>query len=334
MDPLKEKALEILKNKTALAISGGGVLSIGHVGQLNRWIELGGNLNNIKHLSTSSGGSIIGAAIACGASIEFIKTMMFSIDYNSLKDNTCMLLDINRFLTHGGWYMGESLLEYVHKLLETLTGNGNITFKEAYNKYGINLTMNYVSLRYRTTRYANHITKPNGSIKKYVRASSGYPFFFKLLQDEVIDNGTIKPDLLLDGGVVDNFPMHVLHEMGISKSKILGLTLVSPEEDASYMKDFKEELWDYGLPQGPLNLAITLIGILRNTAMKLHIHDEDWKLTSKTNVGKYTSMNFNINEIDAEILYNAGKRGMDQHLELIQKLLIDNKYIIEDSIEL
>jgi predicted acylesterase/phospholipase RssA len=323
---MKEKALEILKNKTALAISGGGVLSIGHVGQLDRWIELGGNLNNIKHLSTSSGGSIIGAAIACGASLDFIKNTMFSMDYNSLKDRTCLLVDINRFLTHGGWYIGEELIEYVHNMLETLTGNGNITFKEAYNRYGINLTMNYVSLRYRTTRYANHITKPNSSIKKYVRASSGYPFFFKLLQDEVIDNNMIKSDLLLDGGIVDNFPMHVLHEMGIPKSKILGLTLVSPEEDASYMKDFKGELWDYGLPQGPLDLAVTLIGILRNTAMKLHIQDEDWKITSKTNVGKYTSMNFNITKTDASILYEAGKKGMDKHLELITKLVSDNTF--------
>ncbi len=322
----KELALKILREKNSLAMSGGGTLCISHVGQIERWIELGGDLKKIKYLSTASGGSIIGAAIACGASIEFIKEKMFSINYESLKDHSFLPLDLIRFFRHCGWYKGKALSNYIHDLLQTLTGNGEITFKQAYDRYGVCITMNYVSLRYRRTRYANYLTKPDSQIKKYVRGSGGIPFFYELLGDEVMENGMPLKDKIFDGGCVDNFPIHVLHEIGIPNSKILGLTLVSSNEEELYAADIKGELYDQGLPNDPLNLAIVIINFLRNAAMKIHINKEDWKLTSKTNVGKYKSTDFDLTNDDINILFQLGRNGMDQHLLQIKTLLDCNSY--------
>ncbi len=65
------QAKEIIKNKSAFVFEGGGVLGIAEVGALAKLKEMG-LLNKIQNVVGTSVGSIIAAALGCGATVDYI----------------------------------------------------------------------------------------------------------------------------------------------------------------------------------------------------------------------------------------------------------------------
>jgi predicted acylesterase/phospholipase RssA len=127
---------------------------------------------------------------------------------------------------------------------------------------------------------------------------------------------------MVDGGVTDNFPMHVLREQGCNPVKILGFKLCSHDEP--HYNNNNE--YDHGVSANIKSYSLGLIDILRQQALKVHVHKEDWKLTCKIKVGKYSSTDFNISDDGKKFLFEAGKQAIDDHLLEIEQLLDKGEY--------
>jgi predicted acylesterase/phospholipase RssA len=315
----RELALKILQEKTNYAFEGGGVLGIAHVGALVRLYELGG-LNSVDHTVGTSVGSIIATGLACGATPYYIKHKVMNMDLKKFKDGGNWISRIFRFIFRFGLHKGKEIERYMGQVLEELTGNSDITSEEAYSKYKTHLTITYLSMKYRQTRYADHITEPNNKLKTNVLWSSSIPLFYQAARRckkrKIID-------LLVDGGVTDNYPIHVLRDQKCNPQSILGFKLYNSDEEIYPNNSEKKE---YKLPRNIIRYGETQVNILRDQALRYHVHSEDWKLTCKINVGKFKTTDFDITEEDKLWLYNSGRQGMDKHLKEIEELLDKCEY--------
>ena len=330
LDNILKEATKIVANKTALCFEGGGVLGCAHIGALRALYDIGG-MKNITHVVGTSVGSIIAAAISCSANMEYIEDTFFNLDLQTFKDGSCCFGNLFRLISKGtnkrkgyGWYKGDVIENFAAKMLKDLTGNENITFLEAYLKYGIRLTIVYFSVNYNKTRYADYKTCPSLQIKKAIRMSSAIPVFYSAVWKQRL--GKTK-EVFVDGGITDNYALHVLKEQGCKLENILGFKLCSYVEFNEYKEDMGEnvEETDLGPPSNIYNHVINMIGVVHNQALRYHVHQEDWKVTVKIDIGTYSTTNFGITHEEEMWLYEQGKKALNKHIIDVSEMLKTNE---------
>jgi NTE family protein len=324
-DNFIEQAKEILINKSCLCFEGGGVLGIGHIGALSRLKELGG-LKNISHVVGTSVGSFLAAGLACGASYEYISKIFLGLDLEKFKDQSnCFLVDIIRLFKNFGPNRGIEIKKLASQIMSDLTGDPDISFKQAFDKFGIRLTITYLSVNYERTMYADYKTQPNLMIREAILRSSTIPIFYEAVKNDRLNKGK---EVIVDGGVLDNYPIHVLFSQGCNKRKVLGFKLCSSKEKNQYKEDQGEkiEYKDLGEPTKFMDYVTRLVGILHNQALRYHVKEDDWKLTVKINHGELQTTDFKITEEQKQWLFNEGRKGVDKHIQEVAKLLENNEY--------
>ena len=321
-----ENIKTIMRSKKGITFEGGGVLGFGHGGVMDELFELE-SLDNITHTSGSSVGSIYACVVGCKGTRKYINDTICKMDVSSFKDGGCFLVQLFRLLIKGGLHRGYNVLNFSRRVVKDLTGNRNTSMKEAYDKFGINLTMTVFSLRYRTTRYINHITQPQAKLADMMRASSGIGIFYKVFKTKLLsppdENGNriMESDYLGDGGTLDNDPVHVLREQGLSGRDIINIKFLGANDVDQYNKELEGKLHDHGLPRIPVGMISAYIDGMRDDAMKRHVHKEDWKLTIKINTGDIKVADFDISDKNKVWLYNNGKQAVREYMTKGQKLL-------------
>ena len=65
----------------------------------------------------------------------------------------------------------------------------------------------------------------------------------------------------------------------------------------------------------PIDRVFKLIDIVWQQAARVHVHEDDWKLTVKIMTGDLTSTDFNITEEQAQWLYQQGRKATDKYVE-------------------
>ena len=328
---LHAKVCEALKKKTALSFMGGGALGPGHIGQLEQLYDYGG-FRNVEYLVGASVGSIMAVAIAASkasgmdpeAQLRWMKKVLFGLDLTQFEDNDAGLLrDVYRLIKKYGWNKGEAITEWMEEIMEFLLEDKDITLKQLYERSGIHTVINYYSCNYRRTMYADHITKPHWRVADTVRKSSSIPIYYAA----VFDKREGKDDeVILDGGTMDNNPIHVLRKLGVPPENIMGLIFVSDEEIATYDEHLEEKLTDHGEPDKITGFLTDLIGEMRELAMRMHVHKRDWMLTSYTNVHSMKSTDFTMTEDQKKMLYEEGRAGMQRFAAQTAKLITENEY--------
>jgi hypothetical protein len=204
----------------------------------------------------------------------------------------------------------KNVRKFVSSILTDFNFNPNITFAELYEKTEIWFTVTYLSLNYGRTIYADHIYEPNSSVVETIIKSAAIPVFYEAYFD--------KGEVCVDGGTQLNFPMIVPRLQGFSSEEILGLKFISSgdvESKDEGQPGIPEE--DKGAPKNAIQFLTSIISILRKQAMKVHVSEDDWKLTVKINVGTISSTSFELSETEKDWLYNQGKHAVDKYLDYL-----------------
>ncbi len=166
-----------------IALGGGGALGLSHIGVLNALTQAG------LHFSIVSGtsmGAIIGAAYACGT-LNLAENMARSLTRQAMRQWADLHWD-------GGLFKGD----VVESILRQLTRG--LSFADL-RRSGISLVVVACDLDTGEPVYIDE-----GDIAAAVRASMSVPGLFVPVEI----NGTT----LVDGGLVDNVPVDILHELG------------------------------------------------------------------------------------------------------------------------
>ena len=319
----REKALEIIRNKTALVICGGGVLGIAECGALVELESLGLDLKKLTSVCGSSVGSILSTSIACQGTSSYMKKILDSMDFNRFQDHDCFLRSAVQFIRKYGLNETTEIMNLAIKLITDLGYDKDITFQQLYDKTKVHLTLTYLSVNYDRTMYADHINEPNGLVRDAIVKSSSIPVFYEAFIEGSRKAGHVK----CDGGTANNYPMNIPREQGVNPINILGLKLIASNEVDSIDNGGPGlALVNSGPPLNALAYIKRIVDILRRQALRMHVSENDWQLSIKINVGKLTSTDFNLTKEQQEWLFNQGKLAVQNYVNELAGLLESGKF--------
>jgi len=179
------------RKKVGIVFGGGGAKSFAHLGVVKVFEE---NDIPIDVLTTCSGGSIIGALIACGISIEDIKKEFykFTKKLSWLRPN----MSTKGFLSQ----------KNIRSILYHLCGNKNI------EDLNISLSIVATNLSKGELKIFN-----KGNLIEAVCASSAFPGIYKPVE--------INGELYVDGGVLDSVPADVCRNIVGNDNVVISISL-------------------------------------------------------------------------------------------------------------
>lgn len=224
--------------KADAVFEGGGVKGIGLVGALLAAEEKGYSWVNV---AGTSAGAIIASLIAVGYTAMEIKNMVMDIDYLSFTDKTALSNipaagPILSIMSIKGVYKGDAIEQWLRerymakgkeKFKDIKTG-----FKDKKYKYKLRVIASDISekrllvLPQDIMRYG--IEPDELDIAKAVRMSIGIPLFFKPVTVTYKKGHKNKKSLIVDGGLLSNFPVWLFDEKGIPSWPTFGFRLVEP----------------------------------------------------------------------------------------------------------
>jgi NTE family protein len=220
-----------------LVFEGGGVRGIAFTGAL-QVLDSFQVLDGIRNVAGTSSGALQATLLACGNSVSGVQKLIGALNIQKFNDGHFSIIGGGiRLRKNYGYYRGHNLNNWIADMLESSTGNRNLTFHQLDSltrkdaKY-LHLYVVVTDLTHQRPWVLSHRNVPDMLIRDAVTASCSIPFYFepmavtsagKRLPDGTTDSNAI---YLTDGGLSANFPYWVFDTMG---GATLGLTLDRPE---------------------------------------------------------------------------------------------------------
>ena len=262
--------------KLGLVLSGGGAKGIAHIGALKAMEEAG---LRPDFIAGTSMGSVIGSLYALGYSADQIAEMVLDLDWNQVLSNEVPLNYIafeekeyySRYLAAFPIYKGSVVLSSGlikgQTLNEVLTRYLWPSFQyDDFDDFPI--PFRCVATNVKT---GNPIIFKDGPLPVAVRASMALPTAFTAVD--------LDTTLAVDGGVLDNFPVDVMQQMGADY--IIGVNVSAPQSE---------------IPESMLGILLSLATIPSEKKLKEEIEDCDIYL--EPDMMGYTTASFgNATEI-------------------------------------
>lgn len=286
---------------TNLVFEGGGVRGIAFCGAIKKLEECGvlGIGNPVTRIIGSSAGSMAATAVAIGYTSNELEKIFRETDFRDFQDSSFGIVrNVTRLFRKFGYYKGDALEKWLRKLIAAKTGNGDMTFQELYNEKGIELTITGTSLSRRRTVYYNMHTTPDMKLYVANRISSSIPGYYACVTLKGEDG---KRDVLVDGGVLNNYPIHYFDDKTSEREQTLGLKLMGSDEQVS------EHLYHgYNEINNVADYISELINSLFIQLDRAHIDEQYWKRTIPINTFEVKTTEFNMSKKVQDKLIQSG----------------------------
>jgi NTE family protein len=222
-----------------LVFEGGGVRGIAYTGAL-QILDSAKILSGVERVGGTSVGAIQAALIAIGYSPTETAQLLSSVPFKEFNDGS-LWRAYSKLKRRYGIYKGEKLSNWLGELIEKKTGNASLTFKQLHelkdkNNYK-DLYVTGTDISYRRQRIFSHETYPDMCIRDAVRISACIPFYFEPVAMDSVGNilkrpydTTVQYHLMLDGGVLDNYPITMFDSAGEKNKQTLGIMLEKPSQ--------------------------------------------------------------------------------------------------------
>jgi NTE family protein len=198
-----------------IALSGGGMKGIAHVGAL-RVLHNRGLLRCVKEYAGTSAGALIALCMVLGYTVDELYTLCRVFDFTLLLnlDPEIMLQCHETF----GFDNGENLEKVLRVLLKIKGLPPTTTFAELFAKYPTRFRVFTTNIKLCSIQEFGTIATPGASVCMAVRASMTVPLYFTPVQD------VSGEELLVDGGVIAHFPFH--HLTPAEREETIGIAFV------------------------------------------------------------------------------------------------------------
>jgi len=182
---------------THLITSGGGWNGLAFLGALHYMIKHGWlRISDLKMLVGASVGSIIIALLSIG----YTPKELFS-KANLIQTTDLFSIEVSKLVNSFGVDNGEKLVSHISAMFEAKGVSKTITFEQLYHRTNQRLVMAATCVNKHEVHYFDHLSTPHLPIINGIRASVSIPFLFT--------SPVYKGMNYVDGGVLDNFPLHL-----------------------------------------------------------------------------------------------------------------------------
>jgi NTE family protein len=272
------------RKKVGLVLSGGGAKGVAHIGVLKVLEEAG---IPIDYIAGTSMGAIVGGLYAIGYSPSALDSIVRIQDWQTLLSNQ---ISRDKLLFTEKEINDKTLLSipFSRDRLEiptgVLSGEAVLNMLTAYTTgYHSTTTFDSLPIPFACVAYdletGDEVIIREGNLATAIRASMSIPGVFSTVQ---IDN-----KILIDGGVINNFPVDVVRAMGADVVIGVDVSLITEKH-----KDIEEEENRLDLEYGSLTYIYTkmidrlgkdkLLKNIENTDFYLHPDATPFMITSFT----------------------------------------------------
>lgn len=204
-----------------LVFKGGGVRGVAYMGALEL-LEEYRIVENIDRVAGTSAGAIAATLLSFRHTIPETKALFNSLDFTKVPQGTTKTRRIKlprfaeeesylRFITKYGWYSSDYFYKWLESVIaDQCDGDGRATFKK-FQELGFRdlyIVASNIS-RQRPEIFSTTHT-PDVAVADAVRMSMSIPIFFEALRFDGKSFGD--GDYYVDGGLFDNFPMHIFDQ--------------------------------------------------------------------------------------------------------------------------
>lgn len=211
--------------KIDAVFSGGGVKAFAFLGALEKLTEQG---YTIERVGGTSAGAILAGLMTANYSIQEIKQMLFSVNFNEFLDAPLFAKKYSPFkfislYFNKGLYKGDKFESWIS---EKLRQRGVVTFA--------NINRGYLKVVVSDVTKGRLVVIPDDLKRLYninpnefrvataIRMSAGFPYFFIPKQ---LKNNDSTWSYIVDGGLLSNFPLWLFQHEKIRKRPVIGVTL-------------------------------------------------------------------------------------------------------------
>lgn len=277
-----------------IVLSGGGIRALAHLGALEI-LESKGLLKVVKEYVGVSAGAFVGFSLVIGYTLQELKMLCSVFDFSVLRnlDPEAAL----EFPTSFGFDNGENLLKLLQSLLRIKKLSPSLTFGEwkANHPDGPFLRCFATDLFTTSPREFSAEKTPTVSFLDALRASMSLPAYFTPVKDPITGN------LLVDGGILHNFPLAFLPLS--ERNQSLGISFSYDHTNVSEIPDlltfFSQIFACYYIPR----------------TYALHQRHPDRCIVVPC--GHVPAWNFEATQEEREGIMNLGRKAADEFLEAI-----------------
>lgn len=301
-----------------LVLEGGGVKGIALVGAI---AELEQSGYQFRRVGGTSAGAVVGALVAAGMPGPDLSRLMRTVDYRRFQDESWLdRLPMGKalsLLTEGGVYEGDYLHTWLTRQLQSCRVE---TFADlAYDDAALDLPDEQ---QFKLVVMASDISQGRlsrlpwdypvrygldagrQSVADAVRASMSIPFFFEPIR---LATGRRQESVLVDGGVLSNFPIDVFDRTnGSPRWPTFGLRLSAKPGAQAARFDVHDSI----------SMTRALIGTMVSAHDQMHINDPSVvERTVFIDTFGVSSTDFDLDDDTAERLYQSGRAATRKFLD-------------------
>ena len=308
-----------------LVCEGGGVRGVGLVGALAVLEEEG---YEARYRAGTSAGAIVATLHAAGYTARELRKIVTETSFKKFMDPS--LLDRVPFvgpslsvLQEHGIYEGDEFYRWFATLLES---RGVHTFADlvasedetGLRRHKVQVIASDLSERRLLVlprdAAALGIEDPDSlEVALAVRMSMAIPIFFEPVRFENPQTG--HTHVIVDGGLLSNFPVWLFDVKGRPAHPTFGLRLV--EEDASDEAVIAPLMNSRHISKGPVGLVLYSYGLLETLLQahdRLYIEQAHFARTIPIPTGGISAIDFGLSSDDADRLYRAGRKAAREFL--------------------
>ncbi|MEA3514517.1 MAG: patatin-like phospholipase family protein [Nanoarchaeota archaeon] len=305
-----------------LVFEGGGVKGAAYGGAL-RELERIDVLPKITRVTGTSAGAITAVLVALGYSAKEVSGIVAKMNFNDFADDSFgYIFDVMRLLKRFGWHKGNNFYNWISKLIKKRTGRESLTFRELHELSGKNgfkeLYIIGTNLSNQCSEIYSYETEQDMEIRDAARISMGIPLYYQAVRR--------KSDILVDGGVTMNYPIHIFDNKKYLDNKKNGEIVeynksrgyVFNHETLGFRLDTKDEMlfnkmgWS-NVPKKINNLknyTTALLNYITESANKKHLHKNDWNRTIFIDTIGVKTTDFNLSKKKINALMTMGEQGV------------------------
>lgn len=311
-----------------LVFEGGGVKGIALAGALAVLEEKGFQPQNI---AGASAGAIVATLFAAGYSANELYKIIAEENFSLIKDKGWedripILGPTLSLVRDQGIFEGEYFLERMQKLLEN---KGVKTFKDLVHpayadqpryRYKVQLIVSDITTRRMLVlpRDALHlgILPDDLNVALAVRMSMSFPIFFEPVHWRNPQTG--HEHLLIDGGMLSNFPVWLFDSEGKPEWPTFGLKLVEDDIKESIGARLPALNWlNWGLKTlGPIvPFLVNLVSTALEAHDRMYFEDADFARTIPIPALGISTLDFDLSEEKVKALYESGRKAATEFLK-------------------
>ncbi|HWP60565.1 MAG TPA: patatin-like phospholipase family protein [Candidatus Acidoferrales bacterium] len=259
------------KERINLIMAGGGTRLSAYVGALTAFQEMG---VEIVSVAGASAGSIIGAYLAAGWTVEQMHRLVMDTDFTQFKD-----LSLFSVLFHNGVYSGRRFEKWMERNLK------GIRFKEL----GRELYVTAIDLVGQEPVFFSRDTTPELPVSRAVRYSMSFPGVWSAHR--------WNDKILVDGNLIPWIPK--LIETMEARRKVNRTVTLRMVTDATLRPVSRRYLW-------PWEFFRILLGTMGSAMENQRVPGWLWQDTILIQTGKIHALQFRLTRAEKEDLFRAG----------------------------